>query len=274
MSAEPPITAAARRRHWRRWSARRSRRSGGRAPTRRRSRRPCSHRLGGPTIRIRSSDCARTRSGNNAAAPAARTATRETCMAGAFCDLPGGPRLSRGKHARGGRSTAVRPSRAACPFAVRTRRRVRRHHCHRRCRQFGNDRRLMVEHRGAVAALLKPVTVDPATTALLVLDFVEPICTNPHCLADLPAVARTLQAARASHTMVVYSLGGGATAADILPSVAPLGGEPTVVSGPDKFIGTNCSRTSRARGSRRSSSPASRRRARRCTPPVMRRLSV
>ncbi len=85
---------------------------------------------------------------------------------------------------------------------------------------------------------LKPVTVDPATTALLVLDFVKPICTNPHCLADLPAVARTLQAARASHTMVVYSLGGGATAADILPQVAPLGGEPTVTSGPDKFIGT------------------------------------
>jgi nicotinamidase-related amidase len=86
---------------------------------------------------------------------------------------------------------------------------------------------------------LKPVTVDPATTALLVLDFVKQICNNPHCVSYVPNVAKTLQAARASHTLVVYSLGANATTADILSPVAQLGGEPTVSAGPDKFIGTD-----------------------------------
>jgi len=86
---------------------------------------------------------------------------------------------------------------------------------------------------------LKAVTVDPSTTALLVLDFVKPICTSPSCLSAMQSAAKTLKAARDSHTMVVYSLGGGATAADILPPVAPLGSEPVVSSGPDKFIGTD-----------------------------------
>jgi len=37
---------------------------------------------------------------------------------------------------------------------------------------------------------------------------------------------------------VIYSLGAG-TAADIYQEVAPLGGEPVVTSGPDKFLGTD-----------------------------------
>lgn len=86
---------------------------------------------------------------------------------------------------------------------------------------------------------LKAVTVDPATTALLVLDWIKPFCTAPQCLATVPNVAKALQGARNSHTMVVYSLGGNATRADILPSVAPVGDEPIVTAGPDKFLGTN-----------------------------------
>lgn len=85
---------------------------------------------------------------------------------------------------------------------------------------------------------LQSAQVDPGTTALLVLDFVKQICKGPRCTAALPVVAKVLQGARASHTTVIYSLGAGASPADILPPVAPLGGEPVVASGPDKFLGT------------------------------------
>jgi hypothetical protein len=38
------------------------------------------------------------------------------------------------------------------------------------------------------APALKPVTVDAKTTALLLLDFINPNCTNrPRCMANLPA---------------------------------------------------------------------------------------
>ena len=43
---------------------------------------------------------------------------------------------------------------------------------------------------------LKPVTVDPKSTALLVLDLVKQLCSpNPRCVASLPKV-QTLLAAR------------------------------------------------------------------------------
>ena len=40
---------------------------------------------------------------------------------------------------------------------------------------------------------LKPVTLDPKTTALLLLDFQTPNCTNrPRCIASLPAMKKLL----------------------------------------------------------------------------------
>jgi hypothetical protein len=40
---------------------------------------------------------------------------------------------------------------------------------------------------------LKPVTIDTKTTALLVLDFHPPNCTNrPRCMASLPAMKKLL----------------------------------------------------------------------------------
>jgi nicotinamidase-related amidase len=81
--------------------------------------------------------------------------------------------------------------------------------------------------------------VDPSTTALLVLDFVKQTCGNPRCAAALPVVAKLLGRARASKMFVVYSYIFGGTMADTLPAVAPLGGEPGVQGGPDKFIGSD-----------------------------------
>jgi len=101
------------------------------------------------------------------------------------------------------------------------------------------------------APVLKPAKVDPKTTALLILDIVRQGCNaerRPRCLDTLPAVHTLLDRARAAGVMVGYSLVRGATAADILPPVAPLGGEPMVTSGTDKFLGTDLEATLKAKG--------------------------
>lgn len=98
---------------------------------------------------------------------------------------------------------------------------------------------------------LAPVTVDPHSTALLVLDLVPQACSQqrrPRCIASLPQVAKLIAAARAAKALVVYSLFPGPTAADVLPSLKPVGGEPVVTSGPDKFIATDLEKILRDKG--------------------------
>ena len=90
------------------------------------------------------------------------------------------------------------------------------------------------------APALKAVTVDPQTTALLMLDFMQSNCgKRPRCLATLPAMKSLLAQARARNMLVVYSVVSNTTAADVLKEVAPQAGEPWVLSGPDKFVNTN-----------------------------------
>ena len=88
---------------------------------------------------------------------------------------------------------------------------------------------------------LKPVTVDPKTTALLMLDFIKPSCgSRPRCVATLPAVKKLLGEARNANVAVVYSFFGNNTAADMVdPELAPKPGEPSVTSFADKFMNTN-----------------------------------
>lgn len=86
---------------------------------------------------------------------------------------------------------------------------------------------------------VQSATVDPSTTALLVLDFVKQTCGNPRCAASLPVVAKLLGRARSSKMLVVYSYIFGGTMTDTLAPVAPLGGEPAVQGGPDKFLGSD-----------------------------------
>ncbi|MBZ0141143.1 MAG: cysteine hydrolase [Pseudorhodoplanes sp.] len=96
---------------------------------------------------------------------------------------------------------------------------------------------------------LKPVTVDPKTTALLMLDFMNQNCgRRPRCVASLPAVKKLLAAARASKAPVVYSLIANTTAADVMADVAPATGEPSVLSGPNKFLRTELDRILKDRG--------------------------
>jgi nicotinamidase-related amidase len=97
---------------------------------------------------------------------------------------------------------------------------------------------------------LKPVTVDPKTTALLLLDFLPGVyCSGkPHCVAQLPALKQLLAEARASGTMVVFSVAGDLGPGDILKEVAPLPNEPWVKSAGDKFLNTNLEKILKDKG--------------------------
>lgn len=98
---------------------------------------------------------------------------------------------------------------------------------------------------------LKSVTIDPKTTALLVLDMMKQNCNNerrPRCIASIPKVRKLLVEARVKGMPVIYSLIRNTTAADVLSEVAPLGGEPTVTSAADKFFGTDLEKILREKG--------------------------
>lgn len=91
------------------------------------------------------------------------------------------------------------------------------------------------------APALKAVTVDPATTAFLILD-ISAQCNaqrRPRCLAPVPKIAEFLGRASAGGMPVVYSVAKGGTPEDILPAVRPRPGQPVVSSGVDKFQETD-----------------------------------
>jgi nicotinamidase-related amidase len=97
------------------------------------------------------------------------------------------------------------------------------------------------------APKLDDVTVDPKTTALLMLDFLKQNCApNPVCTGTLPAMQDLLKRARDKKMLVIYTKFPSAapnipapTAADVLPPVAPLGKEPMITAFLDKFLKTN-----------------------------------
>ena len=98
---------------------------------------------------------------------------------------------------------------------------------------------------------LKSVTIDPKTTALLMLDFVKQSCNEkarPRCVASLPAAKQLLSAARAKKVLVVYSIVDGNVVGDTVPDVAPIGNEPVVQSGPQKFLKTDLEKILRDHG--------------------------
>jgi nicotinamidase-related amidase len=99
---------------------------------------------------------------------------------------------------------------------------------------------------------LKAVTVDPSTTALLIMDMMKQNCgARPRCVATIPNVKRLHDAARAAGAMVWYSLVGAegkATPAEMIdPGFMPREGEWARTAGPDKFMGTNLEEKLKAR---------------------------
>ena len=81
---------------------------------------------------------------------------------------------------------------------------------------------------------LKPVTVDPRTTALLVLDFMKANCgQRPRCVAAVPNVKKLIDAARAHNMMIAYNLTGQNPKPEDMvdPSIAPRPGEHLIKNG-------------------------------------------
>jgi nicotinamidase-related amidase len=101
------------------------------------------------------------------------------------------------------------------------------------------------------APKLTSVKIDPKTSALLVLDIVKQSCNDkrrPRCVQSVPKLEKLLNDARSHKVAVIYSVTTKTKKADILPQVAPKGGEPLVASGADKFIKTNLDKILKDKG--------------------------
>jgi nicotinamidase-related amidase len=97
------------------------------------------------------------------------------------------------------------------------------------------------------APTLKPVTLDPKTTALLVTDIIKQLCNEqrrPRCVVAIPKIQKLLTEARAKGVYVIYTLFPSPSPAtfpnpvisDYVPALAPKGNEPVVNSTVDKFM--------------------------------------
>lgn len=98
---------------------------------------------------------------------------------------------------------------------------------------------------------LKPVTVEPKVTALLILDIQNQNCNQenrPRCVASVPKIQSLLTEARSEGMPVIYSLTRSADESDIRKELAPVAGEPIVKSGVDKFFGTDLENILKAKG--------------------------
>lgn len=95
---------------------------------------------------------------------------------------------------------------------------------------------------------LKPVTVDPKTTALLILDMETSICKSPRCIGSIPNINSLLTRARKNNMLVVYSLIPTGDPSDIFRQLSPLRGDPIVKSSVDKFYKTNLEKILQKKG--------------------------
>jgi nicotinamidase-related amidase len=97
------------------------------------------------------------------------------------------------------------------------------------------------------APKLESVTLEPKTTALLLIDIIKQTCNmqrRPRCVASIPKVRKLLTEARAKGVFVIYALFPSPSPAtfpdpkisDFVPELAAKGNEPVVTAFVDKFI--------------------------------------
>jgi nicotinamidase-related amidase len=94
------------------------------------------------------------------------------------------------------------------------------------------------------------VTLNPATTALLIFDIVDPICTRqPVCQAQMvPAIVSLLKRARAAGVAIGYATRAH-TMANWLPEVAPAPGDIKIENhAQDRFYNTDLDTVLKAKG--------------------------
>jgi nicotinamidase-related amidase len=100
---------------------------------------------------------------------------------------------------------------------------------------------------------LKPVTIVPTETALLVMDFTMQTCTpekRKRCADTVPKVKKFVEEARAKGALVVYSVAvPGSVPGDVLKDLTPASGEQVLPPlGPDKFIGSDLEKMLKDKG--------------------------
>ena len=96
---------------------------------------------------------------------------------------------------------------------------------------------------------LKPVQIEPQTTALMMMDFMQKNCgQRPRCVETLAAVSKFLAQARASGMLIIYTTGPGGDMKETLSQVAPLGNEPTFSTNADKFFRTDLEKVLKDKG--------------------------
>jgi nicotinamidase-related amidase len=95
-----------------------------------------------------------------------------------------------------------------------------------------------------------PVVLDPATTALLIFDIVDPICTRqPNCKGQMaPAISALLARARKAGVTVAYGT-RAPTMSKWLPEVSPAPRDIKIESqAQDRFYNTDLDKTLKAKG--------------------------
>jgi nicotinamidase-related amidase len=95
-----------------------------------------------------------------------------------------------------------------------------------------------------------PVVLNPATTALLIFDIVDPICTRqPNCTGKMvPAIASLLARARQAGVTVAFGT-RAPTMSNWLPEVLPAPGDIKIESqAQDRFYKTDLDKTLKAKG--------------------------
>jgi nicotinamidase-related amidase len=100
---------------------------------------------------------------------------------------------------------------------------------------------------------LKPATIVPNETALLVMDFTNQTCTKERrqrCADSVAKVRDLVTQARAKGALIIYSVAvPGSVPADILKELTPAAGETVLPPlGPDKFIGSDLEKTLKDKG--------------------------
>ena len=100
---------------------------------------------------------------------------------------------------------------------------------------------------------LKPATIVPNETALLVMDFTNQTCTKERrqrCADSVAKVRDLVTQARAKGALIIYSVAvPSSVPADILKELTPAAGELVLPPlGPDKFIGSDLEKTLKDKG--------------------------
>jgi len=104
--------------------------------------------------------------------------------------------------------------------------------------------------KAPAAPALKPVTVDPKTTALLLFDFMKENCgARPRCVEAVPKLKALDDKARAAKMQIVYTFPNNGEVID--EAIAPKDKSEVVdqkQGGPDKFIGSDLDQRLKAHG--------------------------